>query len=589
MPERVPTWGAAKREAAALSSMDETILYAIARLPLVPARLLLPLSGLESSASTAYRRLGAIARRGLLAVIEGAAGTFGGHRRLLLVTNLGLAVLAVRREIEPKVLAQHWGLHRAALNAITLELPMVLNSYELLALIASVRQGQPRVLAWRQSWRWAGPVGAVDQGKRMRSALPPAYARLEWQTASGQRFEAGYVLVPDTGGLSPRALRPQLSELARLLRTAGEVGPGVAIATTSQRRAEAWRSLLQDVASSRRGSHLEAQVATWCDWRAGGARLLLDDPARETRQGPAPMRGTERLPDWGSLPRPIDLSRVRGSVAAWNLREADRIALDVVGRHPYLPVATLGIVMGKSARWARERRASLVRRGLVRVVPVEELPPGTSAKDDLLEASMRGLEMLAGWLGLSLAAAVRHHGLAGGGPVTPVGPRGVLRGHLLHTLGADAVFAAIARAAGAQRGGALLEWRNAAASAHRRVRPDGYGLLRLGRRDYGFFVEFDRGTVRPPALRAKFAAYQRYGRSPRFVRDYDGFPTILVVTTGPGAERRIVGAIRATGAWPSQQPPILLTTVGWIENDRAGPFGPIWLRPGQAGRERWPL
>ncbi len=144
--------------------------------------------------------------------------------------------------------------------------------------------------------------------------------------------------------------------------------------------------------------------------------------------------------------------------------------------------------------------------------------------------------------------------------------------------------------AGLTLGGGLgwLNGKHGLACAHGRVRPDGYGLLRLGRRDYGLFVEFDRGTVRPSALHAKFAAYQRYGRSPRVVRDYDGFPTILVVTAGPGPERRIVDAIRATAAGLGQQPPILLTTLGWIENEAAGPFGRIWLEPEQGFRRSWP-
>ena len=38
----------------------------------------------------------------------------------------------------------------------------------------------------------------------------------------------------------------------------------------------------------------------------------------------------------------------------------------------------------------------------------------------------------------------------------------------------------------------LLEWRGAAACAHGRLRPDGYGLVRLGQRQHGFFLEFDR-------------------------------------------------------------------------------------------------
>src|SRR5438105_11674712 len=34
-------------------------------------------------------------------------------------------------------------------------------------------------------------------------------------------------------------------------------------------------------------------------------------------------------------------------------------------------------------------------------------------------------------------------------------------------------------------------------------------------REYGFFLEFDRGSVRPAPLRAKFAAYQRTRREGR--------------------------------------------------------------------------
>jgi hypothetical protein len=209
-------------------------------------------------------------------------------------------------------------------------------------------------------------------------------------------------------------------------------------------------------------------------------------------------------------------------------------------------------------------------------------------EDDLLEATFRGLTMLAGSLGLSLATAVRYHGLAGGGHETPVGQRRALLAHAAHTRGVDRVFATVARAARFQRNGALLEWRNAAACARGRMRPDGYGLLRLGRREHGFFLEFDRGTVHPAALRAKFAAYQRYVAGMWASRDYDGFPTILVVTTGPGSEQRIVDAVRAAAAGRWSQLAVRVTTVGWIENDSHGPFGSIWLDPDHGMRRSWP-
>jgi hypothetical protein len=120
------------------------------------------------------------------------------------------------------------------------------------------------------------------------------------------------------------------------------------------------------------------------------------------------------------------------------------------------------------------------------------------------------------------------------------------------------------------------------------MRPDGYGLLRLGRREYGFFLEFDRGTVHPAALRAKFAAYQRYMSSARVVRDYAGFPTVLVVTTGPGGEQRIVDAVVAVNTAYAAPLPVLVTTTEWIAADADGILGPIWLRPGRTSRLRWP-
>ena len=196
--------------------------------------------------------------------------------------------------------------------------------------------------------------------------------------------------------------------------------------------------------------------------------------------------------------------------------------------------------------------------------------------------------MLAGSLGLSLATAVRYHGLAGGGPQTPVGPRHVLLAHMAHTLGADGVFATFARAARLRSDGSLLEWRNAAACARGRSRPDGYGLLQLGRREHGFFLEFDRGTVHSAALRAKFAAYHRYESGIWASRDYESFPAILVVTTGPGSEQRIVDAARAAGAGRGNRLVVLVTIVGWIENNWRGPFGSIWLDPERGIRRSWP-
>jgi hypothetical protein len=272
------------------------------------------------------------------------------------------------------------------------------------------------------------------------------------------------------------------------------------------------------------------------------------------------------------------------------LNVSERAVLDLVGRHPFLSTAVLGDVLGRDARWVARRRKTLLDRGLLRLVTDTEVHRSGLARGDLIELTPAGLRTLTAHLGLSLASAVRHHGLAGGGPESPIGTRRTLLAHLDHTVGADAVFGVLARAARSQRDGALVEWRNAAACAHGRLRPDGYGVLRLGRREYGFFLEFDRGTVRPAPLRAKFAAYHRYLVSARAARDFDGQPSILVVTAGPAAEDRVADAVLAAEVGQPRRLPLLVTTRDLLATAQGGPFDAIWRVPGaQGSRHGWPL
>ena len=77
------------------------------------------------------------------------------------------------------------------------------------------------------------------------------------------------------------------------------------------------------------------------------------------------------------------------------------------------------------------------------------------------------------------------------------------------------------------------------------MRPDAYGLYCLTRRQYGFCLEYDRGTMSTRDHGQKLAGYQEYLTSRRFAREYWGFPTALVVTTSNAAEGRIARAVRA--------------------------------------------
>jgi hypothetical protein len=288
----------------------------------------------------------------------------------------------------------------------------------------------------------------------------------------------------------------------------------------------------------------------------------------------------QTAPSWS------DRSRGAHPVA---LAPSDQALLGVIGRHPFLTIADLSAVLGWSIEWTRWRRNTLIRQGLVRLLTAEEV--GDHAPAGPAELTASGLAVVAAFLGLTVADGVRYHGLAGGGPKRPVGSRRSLLRHLEHTLGVNAVFVSLYRTAqqlaAASSDDAMLEWRNAAACSRRHVRPDGYGIYRHAGVPHGFFLEYDRGTMNRRDYREKVVAYLEYRASRRFEQDYDGFPTILVITGDPGPEERIAKAIHAVSVGWGAHLPVLLTTRGRLAADRDGLLGPVWREPWGKTRRRW--
>src|SRR6202011_2836084 len=104
-----------------------------------------------------------------------------------------------------------------------------------------------------------------------------------------------------------------------------------------------------------------------------------------------------------------------------------------------------------------------------------------------------------------IGRAVHFNGLVGGGPERPFGARSALVRNLVHKQGVDALFVDLARQlARAGENAALVEWRNAAACARHSLRPDGYGIVRYRGQLHGFFLEYDRGTMRTRGYLKKF-------------------------------------------------------------------------------------
>lgn len=576
---------------------DRRTLPLLARLPLLPAAVLERLGGLRGGASL-YRGLRHLVAAGLIAGIRPPVRA-GHGPRLWYLTDLGLATVAHDQGVEPAPLARRNRLRGDDLLALLPGLPQLLATYALLGALAACRPGPPDLLAWERPWRrrYQRPTA-----KAPVAAVLPAYAALAWGGAAG-----AFLLVPDRGTAPLGLYRPALDHLLVLRGLLGGVVPALAVATTDGGRAAAWRALLEEARRTRREAPLVAAVVTWEELRARPealARVALGERARAgliRRVRLGPLR--PRQPD-GPLPRFVGdalcaratrpgMAEGLGRVAP-QLSVSDRELLDLVARHPFLPLARLAITLGRPVAVVRRRRDRLIAQGLLRLLAADEAGEA-GARLELHELTADGLALAAARQGLTLAVAIRANGLAGGGPERPLGARQKLLRELAHTLGADEIFVrlvAMARERAAAGGDdALVEWRNAAACCRRPVRPAGYGLYRHAGQLYGFFLEYDRGTMSARDYREKFSTYHTYLAGRRCERDYDGFPTILVVTSDNAAEERIARAARAAAVGRGTSLPLLLTCRWRIDDrrDSRGLLGPVWREPASPERRYWQL
>jgi len=583
------------------------LLGLLARLPLAPVEILARLCG-KAGPSAAYRHLDRLRAAGLADALH----TPLGPRRPLLLwhpTDLGLAALGIDRGCEPAALARAHRLRRGDLLALLRRLPSLLALYRLLGTLAAVGSGAPRLLAWETPWRRT--YRRIDAEARAVIRIPARVA-LAWGTTE-DAAGAEYLLLPDLATAPLAARRDALDRLfaARTaLEHAGMSLPTLLVATDA-RRADAWAALLEELRSVRRDAPLPARLVTWDDLDADVRGVVANGcggrPASSPARPAASAPTLARPPDT-PIPRLAGRNLQRATVPAVFLRPGEWALLDLFARHPLLTRDLAARALGWGDETLRRRRSSLIARGLARLIPPGELSGGREADPTLrrlavrepAEATAVGLRALAAWQGLTLGAAVRWNGLAGGGPDTPIGTRASLLAAPLHTLGVEEFFADLAgRARRAARRGAdegLVEWRNAAACARKWFRPDGYVAFRRGDGQHAAFLEYDRSTMGPRDWTQKLGAYCDYRDGGRYGRDYAGFPTLLIVVAADGAkdvaasEAATEGVIAeelrklAVGRSPL---PALLTTATRLAADPVGPLGPVWREADTAHRRPW--
>jgi DNA-binding MarR family transcriptional regulator len=579
---RQPRWRDAAQASAQLTLAERETLVTLIRMPLATVKLLEQLDGLRGGAAV-YRRIARLRAAGLVAELRPPIQPRHSPR-LLYVTDLGLATIAICQHLDPVEIARSFRVRGPDLLGRLPGLPTLLASHRLLGAIAMAGSGWPRLLAWEQPCRRQFRRPTAKAKSRLEL---PARAVLAWDD---QR--AAYLLVPDRGTSHLRAYRPMLYQLDALRRALGE--PSRLVIATPSRRAGAWRHLLEDVARSRRDTPLRAWIARWEALDAdleGLADLDLQPitPGTSARNIRTPPMLASRAD--AAIPRPVgelttEAARPRTTAArlgrlALRITPSDATLLDAVSRHPFLPLSGLAATLGWSTARTRRRRDDLVQRGLVRLLTVTA-NRGTITIE-LSELTIDGLRLVAARLGIPLQAAVRTEGLAGGGPAEPIGRRRNLVRYLAHSLGADAVFTHLYQLANhvAAQGGddQLVLWNGPGACGRGTMRPDGHGLYRRAGELFHFFLEYDRGTSGVRNLMRKLNAYYNYLETERFRRDYPVFPVILVVTTSNAAEARFARAARAASVGRFSHLPLLLTSAWRIFQDPAngdGLLGPIW-------------
>ena len=566
---------------------DHRALLLLARLPLADAKVLEWLSGVRGG-TVIYRSLTRLQNAGLIAHATVPAERGSSPQRFYL-TDLGLATLAVVQSLEIGELARKYHLRCSDLVGLLPRLPQLAALYDMLGALAASHSGRPNLLAWECPWsrQYRSPMAKTPVWVAL-----PAFAALSWEHET-----RAYFLLPDLGTFPPRIYRPSLVRLLQLRRIERKPLPPVVIATEAERGIAAWRELLEEV---RRGRFEAPLMGHIVEWRSLHADLERLEEGRGAYHVPVDhlmrtisVRELRARPVISPLPRivgdvlgtPVGTSRASGALelVALTLAPADYRLLSVLACHPFLSPDKLAIVLAWPLETVRRRRNRLVDHGLIRLVEPDEI--GKDANLQLVELTRAGLELVAAYRGVSLSVAVREIGFAGGDSNDPIGARTKLLRNLAHTQGVDELFASLYRTArhvmAAGGDDAMLEWQNATACSRRYLRPDGYGIYRRNARRFGFFLEFDRGTMNRRDYFKKLSAYYDYAASRRFARDYHGYPTILIVTTSNGAEERMARVAREAAVGRSVTLPILLTCRWRVDdpNNADGPLGSIWREP----------
>jgi hypothetical protein len=402
--------------------------------------------------------------------------------------------------------------------------------------------------------------------------------------------------------------------------------PPVLVVCPSEREAAQWGLAVESSADRRRIAPLAVYIGTASEvfrlgalgavWRRadGRRRATLTDRLRWVSE--VPSEGVEPSPPL--VPVDPRQRRSRGSgLRQWarqaateprRIKPGERVAalalststtqkelLEWVGHHPFLSAADLAVLSGLREAGTERLLAGLTRPGLVDSVLGPVARESLSANRYFL--TEEGLRLLAARDGVPHRRYGRHGVLAVGGS-TRDGEGQRLTGlqrHFEHTIGVNSFVVGLAAEAATLRARGqdhrLVHWLSAAEAQEWfrwndrwwHVWPDARLLYQANELELDVFLEWDRGTMRRRDYLQKFRAYGSFFASRQ--AGHLARCRLLVVTTTPGAERRISEVIQSAAGTAPALLVAHLTTASRLEHD--GALSDVWRLAGGGGRQTW--
>lgn len=155
--------------------------------------------------------------------------------------------------------------------------------------------------------------------------------------------------------------------------------------------------------------------------------------------------------------------------------------------------------------------------------------------------------------------------------------------HIQHTAGIYTFFAALAQAARQQPDQDLCWWETGAMCERRyqvneqwhNLRPDALAEYRAGDRRIRFWLEWDRGTMNVRDLTTKCTAYAHYLVSREWARERSPLPLLVCVAPEIAQEQRLARVAQATLVHTHG---LVLWTTTSERLAEYGPLAPIWIR-----------